>query len=265
MAAVLAFAIGASLGSFVNVLIDRLPEGRSIVRPRSSCDACHRELGSLEMIPIVSYLVLRGKCSACGVRIPVRVLFVELATGSMLFGLYLQHGLGLTFAVLSMIFIILIAITFIDYYHQLILNVMTYPAALAALILSLFWPELGFDRTWFGFDGALASFYNSLATATIAFLLFLLLAAVARMGYGDVKLVLVLGLLLGYPALIISLWIGIVVGGVVGLALIFLGGRSRKDAIPFGPFLAGGAIVAFYLLGWITERYQGLGLGGFVL
>ena len=265
MAAVFAVAFGAAFGSFLNVIIDRLPAGKSLVFPPSSCDHCGTRLRGTDMVPIFSYLWLRGKCRTCSAKIPVRVLFVELSTGALVLGLFLQHGMSPEFFVLSVIFMVLIVVTFIDVYHQLILNIVTYPAALAALLLAFFWPELGFPRTYLGHDGALASFYNSLSVGFIAFSIFLVLAMVARLGYGDVKLVLVLGLLLGYPATIVALWLGIVAGGLWGIGLLLFKKKSRQDAIPFGPFLAGGAIAAFFLLEWITVRHQEYGLGGFLL
>ncbi len=267
MVAVLVFANGATIGSFINVVADRLPAGRSLVRPRSSCDSCHRPLSNAELIPILSYIGLRGRCRNCGAGIPLRVLLVEIATASVFTGLYLQHGFSPEFVVLAGAMAFLLAVAATDFDHQLILNSMTFPAAVAALALAAFWPELGFDRTFFGLGANLASFLNSLLSGLGAFAVFMGIAIISRqgMGWGDVKLVLVLGFLLGYPVILVSLWLGIVSGGVVAATLWATGLRGRKDVIPFGVFLAGGAIAALFLLGWLTVRYQEHGIGGILL
>lgn len=267
MVGVLVFAIGASIGSFINVVADRLPQGRSLVTPRSACDSCGTPLSNVELIPILSYLVLRGRCRHCSVGIPIRVLAVEVATAALFVGLYLQHGLSGEFVVLAAAMAFLLAIATIDFDHQLILNSMTFPAMVAALALAAFWPELGFDRTFYGLGSNWASFVNSLLSGIGAFLVFVGIAIVSRqgMGLGDVKLALVLGFLLGYPAILVSLWLGVVSGGVVAVTLLATGLRGRKDAIPFGVFLAGGAIAGLFLLGWITSRYQQHGIQGIFL
>ena len=267
MVGVLVFAMGASIGSFINVVADRLPRGRSLVTPRSACDSCGTPLSNAELIPILSYIVLRGRCRHCSVGIPIRVLAVEIATAVLFVGLYLQHGLSGEFVVLAVAMAFLLAIATIDFDHQLILNSMTFPAVVVALAMAAFWPELGFDRTFFGLGSNWASFVNSLLSGLGAFLVFMGIAIASRqgMGWGDVKLVLVLGFLLGYPAILVSLWLGVVSGGVVAVTLWATGLRGRKDVIPFGVFLAGGAIAGLFLLGWITSRYQQHGIEGFLL
>ena len=145
MPAVLAFLIGASIGSFLNVVIDRLPAGRSLVRPRSSCDTCQTVLSNTDNIPILSYLFLRGRCRYCDAGIPVRVLLVEIATAGLFLALYFQFGFGARFGVMAGATAVLIAVALIDLDHQLILNKITFPAAIVVLALSPFWPELGFN------------------------------------------------------------------------------------------------------------------------
>ncbi len=265
--AAFAFLIGAAVGSFLNVVIDRLPAGRSLVHPRSVCDACQRPLKELDMVPIVSYLALRGRCRYCGHGIPLRVLLVEAAMASLATGLYIQHGLGIELFVLGAAVALLIVVAGIDYDHQLILNKMTTPAAVAALAMAAFWPDLGFPRTFFGDEGRLDSFLNSLISGASAFSALAAVVVLSRggMGEGDVKLTLVLGLFLGFPAVVAALWLGAVSGGIVAIALRATGRKGRKDTIPFGVFLAGGAIAAIMMIGWITSRYQEKGLGGFTL
>ncbi|MDP6722334.1 MAG: prepilin peptidase, partial [Pirellulaceae bacterium] len=122
------FAIGASVGSFLNVVADRLPSGGSVVRPRSFCDNCRRPLSNFELIPIFSYLIQRGRCRHCGARIPVRVLLVEVATATLFLSVYFKLGFGIEFWVVAAASSVLLAIAVIDFEYQPILNKMILPA-----------------------------------------------------------------------------------------------------------------------------------------
>ena len=148
--AVLAFVVGSAVGSFLNVCIDRLPRGQSLVGPPSHCAACGKRLAVFELIPIVSYLWLRGKCRACGARIPKRVLVVELLTGLLFTAISLSYGFGIEFLVLAVYASLFLILAFIDLEHGLILNKIVYPAILISLVLSPFWPSLGFPREFLG-------------------------------------------------------------------------------------------------------------------
>ncbi len=263
-AAIVAFLIGASLGSFLNVVIDRVPEGRSLLRPGSACDSCGRSLHPAENIPIISYIVLRGQCRTCSARIPIRVVIVEIATASLFLGLALQHRFDPRFWALAASAALMIAIFFIDWERGLILNSMTYPAALIALAIAPLWPQMGLERTFMGDGGALGSFLNSLVSGAGAFLAFLFVVYATRggIGMGDVKLVLVMGFILGYPGIVAAIWLGVIAGGVVAIALIAAKLKGRKDAIAFGPFLAAGMIVVMLSFNWLTERHAAHGIGG---
>jgi leader peptidase (prepilin peptidase)/N-methyltransferase len=265
--AIFAFLIGASIGSFLNVVIDRVPEGRSLVHPPSSCDSCHTRLRTLDLVPVLSYLALRGKCRYCGASIPFRVPFIEAAMGSLTTGLYIQHGLSLELFVLGGAVAYLLVIAGIDFERQLILNSMTVPALVVTLALAAFWPDLDFPRTFFGEVGRLDSFLNSLISGAGAFTGFILILILSRggMGEGDVKLAPVLGFFLGYPAVVVALWLAAISGGIVAIILWVMKKKGRKDALPYGVFLAGGAIAAIMMLDWITTRYLEEGLQAFTL
>ena len=257
---VLIFAIGASVGSFVNVVADRIPAGKSLVRPRSSCSSCGRALSRIDLVPILSYLVLRGRCRHCGAGIPLRVLAVELATALLFTAVYLKFGLGVEFVLTSAAVALLLAVAIIDLEHGLILNRIALPSSVALLLIAPFWTELGLPRAFFGYPTLVASLLNSLVAGAGAFLLFLVVAlAYPRgMGGGDIKLAGLLGLLVGFPGVVVALWGAVVTGGVVAIALLMLRRKQRKDAIPFGPFLSLGGVVVLLTGSEIVSAYQRL-------
>ena len=257
---VFAFLIGASVGSFLNVTIDRLPHGQSLVRPRSFCDACNRSLSSWDMAPVVSYLWLRGRCRHCRAKIPVRVLLTEAVTGILFTFLYLRYGFGIEFLVMAAVVSLMLVVAIIDLEHGLILNKIIYPAIIILLLISPFWTELGLSRSFPGTPELLASFLNSLAAGMGAFLVFLMITMIypAGMGGGDVKLAGLIGLLVGFPGVLLALWMAVVAGGLMAITLLVLGKKGRKDSIPFGPFMAAGALVTFLAGGEIIGRYQEL-------
>ena len=258
MIGVLAFVLGLSVGSFVNVAADRLPGGRSLVKPRSFCDSCNRTLSTLDMIPIVSYLWLRGRCRYCGAHIPLRVPLAELATGVLFTIAYLRFGYGVETIVICFALTLLMIVTLIDLEHGLILNVVVFPTMAVLVVVAPFWSELGLDRPLLGSLGMPASLLNSLIAGFGAFLAFLAIAIVSPngMGAGDVKFAGVLGLLLGFPGVLFALWLAVVGGGVVAAAFLLLRKRGRKDAMPFGPFLALGAALVLLVGTDLSSGYQ---------
>ena len=150
MLAALAFFIGGSVGSFLNLAADRMPAGRSIVSPRSFCEACGRRLGSLDMVPVFSYLLLRGSCRYCGARIPVRLMVVESIMGALFAIIYLRHGFAVEFVVLGAAVSLLMVVALVDLERGLILNQVIYPSLVVLIVLSPFWTELGLTRSFLG-------------------------------------------------------------------------------------------------------------------
>ena len=258
MLAVIAFAIGASVGSFVNVVADRLPEGKSLVRPRSHCPTCDRPLSNVEMVPVLSYLWLRGSCRQCGAPIRARVLVVEVVTGALFAATYLRFGFGFDFIVLCAGVSLLLAVAVIDLEHKLILNRIVFPSLAVLLVIAPFWTTLGLPRSFPVSPDMLASFANSIVAGAGSFLLFLLIyvAYPQGMGGGDVKLAGLIGLLVGFPGLIVALWGGVVSGGLVAIFLLVSRKKGRKDEISFGSFLAAAAIVALLWGSDIVSGYQ---------
>ena len=255
---ILIFAIGASVGSFLNVVADRLPARQSLVSPRSFCPSCKRPIPNIEMVPIFSYLWIRGRCRGCGAAIPARVFCVELITGLLFAAVYLKFGFGVEFIYVGAAVSLLLAVAIIDLEHNLILNRIVYPSVVILLILAPFWPKLYLARTFLGSSDMLASLANSLVAGAGAFLFFLLVyvAYPQGMGGGDVKLAGLLGLLVGFPGILVALWCAIVSGGLVAILLMILHKKGRKDAIPFGPFLSLGGIVVLLAGSNIITWYQ---------
>lgn len=231
--------LGLAVGSFLNVVIVRLPEARSLVRPRSACPGCGAAIAWHDNIPLLSFVLLRGRCRACGIRIPWRYPLVEALTGALFAASFAAFGPSIDFVVAAALLSALVAITFIDLDHQIIPNAITYPGIVAGLLASLISPRLS------AIDAAL----GLLAGGGI----FLLIAEGSLrimgregMGGGDVKLGAMLGAFLGWKATLFTLLLSVVGGGLVAGVLIASGLKGRKDPIPFGPFLAGAGAVGFF-------------------
>lgn len=248
-AALLALPFGLVFGSFLTVAVHRVPRGESLARPRSRCPSCGTQLRATDNVPVVSWLLLRGRCRACGARISPVYPLLELATGALFAGVALRfHDLWV--AVLLAPFCgLLVAISVIDIQTKKIPNRLVYPALLLSAGYLLVARVAGADV--------------DLVRAGVGFLAlgggFLLVALVVPkgMGMGDVKLAALIGLVLGSQGLAlvgVAAGAGILLGGV-GAAAALVAGASRKQAIPFGPFLAAGALVAVFLGSEIASRY----------
>jgi leader peptidase (prepilin peptidase)/N-methyltransferase len=238
--------LGLIVGSFLNVCIDRLPAKKSLAYPPSHCDACQHPLQILDLIPVVSYLWLRGKCRYCGAKIPQRLPWVELSTGILFAFLFWRYELTWEFPLIAFYSCILLVLALIDLQHKLILNVIVYPAAIIAFIVGFFIPD--FDV------------YKGVLGGAIGFAILMLPALISRrgMGWGDVKMAGLIGLMTGYPRVIAGLFLGILSGGLIAITLLIFRRKSRKDAIPFGPFLALGAFIALIYGQEIIDWYLSL-------
>lgn len=242
------FVFGSLIASFLNVVIDRLPAGESVISPPSRCAGCKRQLGAKDLIPILSYLVLRGRCRYCQAVIPKRILFVETVTAVLFALLYLSYGL--TPELLAMLFYasLFLTIAVIDLEQGIIPNKLTYPGAGVALIITILNPSLGLKSALIGGMVGLGSF--------------LLIAILSRggMGLGDVKLATLVGLAIGFPQVLAALLLAVVSGGLVALVLLLTRVKSLKEAIPFGPFLCLGALATLWwgsqLLGWYLAFFK---------
>ena len=230
------------------------------MRPPSYCESCQRPLASIDMVPMISYFWLRGKCRHCKASVPSRVVVVEAATGALFLTAFSLFGIGLDFIVVSACLSLLVVVSLIDLEHGLILNSMVFPSIVLLLVLGPFWTEIGLTRSFLGDETVLASLANSYISGLGAFLAFLTIALItpAGMGGGDVKFAAVLGLMVGFPGILLAIWISAVGGGLIAIGLILAGRKGRKDVIPFGPFMALGAAVVLIAGSHLIDWYQDL-------
>jgi len=254
---IIIFAIlGLAVGSFLNVCIDRLPQNKSIVFPPSHCEACQHKLAAKDLIPVFSYLRLRGRCRYCQASVPRRLFWVELATALIFAFLYwwcvvFNPELGIaTFGVMAFYACLFTIIFVIDLEQGLILNKVVYPGMVVALLLALL-PQ---SRLTLMIGPGIAS---AALGGGIGFGLFLLIAIVSRggMGWGDVKLAALIGLATGFPLVFLAIIMGAILGGIVAVALVIAKKRKRRETIPFGPFLALAAMITLLWGSNILEWY----------
>jgi leader peptidase (prepilin peptidase) / N-methyltransferase len=248
MEATFAGVLGAVFGSFLNVVAFRLPRHESLVKPRSRCPSCGAQVRPRDNVPVLSWLLLRGRCRDCSAAISPRYPLVEGATALLCAGAVLTHSSAAGIALSAVLILVLVPAALIDLEHRIIPNTLTGAGALLALGLGT-----GLDPS--GEPARLIA-----GAAAGGFLLLAALAYPGGMGMGDVKLAGVLGLFLGAavaPAILIALVSGVAVGGVV---VARVGVRAgRKTAVPFGPFLAlGGAVAVFVgnpIVAWYSHAF----------
>ena len=239
--AAIALAPGLALGSFLNVVAARVPLRRSIVRPPSACMSCQTEIAWFDNVPLLSYVLLRGRCRTCASSIPMRYPLVELTTGLLIAGCVWKFGLSLDAAVASFFCAALVAVSATDVEHRIVPNRIVVPAAAVVLLAqtalhpSVEWIVGGFGLAAFLFAAALAH--------------------PKGMGMGDVKLALLLGVMLGRTGPV-ALMIGMFAALVPSIVLVARhGARARKMGIPFAPFLALGGVVALFAGHGLLDAY----------
>ncbi len=242
--AVCAGVIGALIGSFLNVVIWRLPRGESVVTPPSACPGCGARIAPYDNIPVLSWLLLRGRCRRCGEPISARYPLVEALTAALMALVPICLGTGEEQWIGYALVLILIPLTFIDLDHRILPNKITYPAVPLAIVLTAAFDT---DHLVEHLIAGAAAFGVLFAAAWIY---------PSGMGVGDVKLVGVLGLFLGRsvaPAMLVAFLLGTLVG--IGVMAAKGVREGRKTAIPFGPFLAIGGLVGLYAGGDIVDWY----------
>ncbi|WP_028309451.1 prepilin peptidase [Desulfitibacter alkalitolerans] len=224
--------LGLVIGSFLNVCIYRIPKGKSVIYKPSNCTSCNTNLEILDLIPLISYILLRGKCRYCGEGIKVRYPLVEILTGGIFLITYLYIGFDVLLIKYLVLFSVLIVATFIDLDHQIIPNKLVFLIFTWGIIWQIFYPEL----FW----------YQSIGGAILGGGLLFLAAIISRggMGGGDIKLMFAAGFILGISATALALFLSFLAGSIIGMVLILLRIKGRKDPIPFGPFLSLGIFIA---------------------
>ena len=246
------FLAGAAVGSFLNVCIYRMPLEQSIISPGSRCMACGSDVRWFDNIPIVSWFLLRGRCRQCGAVFSIRYPLVELLTACLFLLLFLRFNLSTSFFVYALLVASLIVVTFIDFDHQIIPDEISLPGVGLGFLASFFLPEPGWSSSLLG----IVAGWGSLA---LVFYSYLWLTGREGMGGGDAKLLAMLGAFLGVKAVPFIIFSSSLVGTVAGLSIMVLQRKGRHLAIPFGPYLAFGAVLYIFYGPWLINWYLRLG------
>jgi len=253
------FLFGLAIGSFLNCLIYRLEKKKGFLKGRSFCPHCKHTLSWQDLIPVFSFLILKGKCRYCGKKISIQYPLVELATGILFVSLYLllnsQNLLVTRYPLLITSFWLLITsfliVIFVyDFKHYLIPDKIIYPAIIIALIYRLI-----------GIYYLPTSIYGYLFSAFAGAGFFLVIVLLSRgkwMGIGDIKLAFLIGLLLGHPNTLLALFLAFLIGAIIGVGLIGLKKKTIKSELPFGPFLVIGTYLALFFGEKIINWYFNL-------
>ncbi|MGA2462962.1 MAG: prepilin peptidase [Thermodesulfobacteriota bacterium] len=248
MLVVVSIMFGAIVGSFLNVCIIRLPKEESIIIPGSHCPQCNHPIKFYDNFPLISYLLLGGKCRYCKRSISAQYPLVEGTTAISSLLLFLKYGLSLSYFFYFSFVAALIIITLIDLYHQIIPDVISIPGIGVGLLGALIIPHITFFNSLLGIllgGGSLfvvATFYQWLFKRE-------------GMGGGDVKLLAMIGAFLGWDAVILTILLSSLIGSITGIIIMVLKGKDFKYAIPFGPFLSLGAVIALFYKNEIISWY----------
>ena len=244
----LAVLLGLILGSFLNVCIYRLPREMSIVRPRSCCPSCNRMIAWFDNIPLLSYLLLRGKCRHCGTAIPIRYPLIEAITGLISWLVFYRFGLSLDYFVYFLYAASLLTVSVIDLEHRIIPDQISLSGIVIGLLLAAFTPVIPFLDSLAGF--ALGG--GSLLLVGMAY------EAVRKqegIGGGDIKLLAMIGAFTGWQGVLFTIFGGSMIASIVGITLMIVRRENGQVPIPFGPFLSGASFL-FILVGpWLIEKY----------
>ena len=270
----ISFILGLIVGSFLNVCIYRIPRSISVVKPPSACPNCDTSIRPWDNLPLLSYILLKGRCRSCKERISIRYPLVELLNGILYLSVITHFGLGWYLPLLLIFVSAMIVITFIDLDFQIIPDIITIPGIVIGLLgASIILPDpflchhacvLHEDRAQIT-----VGFKNSLIGIFLGGGLFYLIAVASRggIGGGDIKMMAMVGAFMGWKAVLLTTFIGSLVGSILGIYMMLFKGRGRKTKIPFGPFLSLGAIISLFfgdaILKWYLPLYKHYFLEGF--
>lgn len=274
---ILSFVLGSMIGSFLNVCICRLPENQSVVKPRSRCPKCGNSIAWYDNIPVLSWLILGAKCRNCGETISWQYPLVEALTGALFVCVYWRFGVTVATPVYMLLIAGLVVVTFIDLSHWIIPNEVTFPGIFIGLgcsVLGMFYPQSGLLVT-----SVFVSLLGILAGGGVLYLLDKIALVVAKkrgMGFGDVKLLAMLGAFLGWQGVLVTLMFASLAGSLIGVSMILLHRSFRRpeedtqaaedkddepvpegNYLPFGPYLVLGALVFLYFGKSIIGFYTG--------
>lgn len=243
---ILVFVFGLVFGSFFNVVGLRVPMKESLIQPPSHCTTCQRQLTAIDLIPVLSYIFLGGKCRSCGQKIAWIYPFIELLTGILFAFSYWQYGLSEQFIVALLLISLLVIVVVSDITYMLIPD----------KVLLCFLPLLVIGRML----APLTPWWDSIVGAVVGFGVVYSIAVVSRggIGGGDIKLFFLLGLVLGTIHTLLTLFIAAVIGMVAGMIVLQVRQQGRKTAIPFGPAIALAAVIVYFYGNVIIQWYVGL-------
>ena len=231
---------GAAIGSFLNVLIYRIPEGQSIIFPSSRCPRCTHSIRFYDNIPIISYLILKGRCRDCHEKISLRYPLVETITALLSMFLFWKFGLSTKYLFSFIFTCALIVITFIDLDHQIIPDVITLPGIPVFFLIAISFMGIPV------LEALLGILIGGGCLFAIAFI-YELITKREGMGGGDIKLLALLGAFLGWKSLFFILFVSSLLGAVVGISVMIARGKDMKYAVPFGPFLSIAAVAYLFV------------------
>lgn len=243
--------LGLALGSFFNVCIFRIPLKRSIISPPSSCPHCHNRIRFYDNIPVLSFILLRGKCRYCHDRISWHYPVVEALTALLSFALFIKYNLSYQYIIFLIFLSALVVIAFVDLYHRIIPDVISLPGILAGFIVTFILSHI----SWYD------SMVGALAGGGSLFLIAIIyerLTGKEGMGFGDVKLLAMIGAWMGWRALPFVVLISSLTGAVIGVIFLWVSGKGFRFKIPFGPFLSFGTILYFFFGLELENWYFGL-------
>ena len=245
---ILIVLIGLAWGSFLNVLIFRIPRKMSILKPPSSCPECHHRIKFYHNIPVVSYILLKGKCRYCGAKIPFFYFLVEAATPILFILLYFKFSLSLHFFISCLFASAMIILCVIDYNHQILPDIITLPGLVGAVVYSLF-------RTDLNLTDSLLGAVSGAGFLLLVYALYYFIRKKEGLGMGDVTIMLFIGSYLGWKMSFFTLLIASFVGAAVGIYFVYVKKKTFQYSLPFGTFLAPAAIFTLLWGNQILQAY----------
>lgn len=248
---IFSFLFGAAIGSFLNVLIYRMPIGKSIVKPGSFCPQCKKPIKWYENIPIVSFLLLKGKCSGCKKPISIHYPLIELLTGLIFLVLFLKFDIGMDFFFYLFFFCSLIVISGIDFLRQDIFDITVIPGIIIGLIFQLLNGNIKAALIGLFFGGGLILLIRAIGG---------LVYKKEVMGLGDVYLTAMIGAFVGFPFILVTIFFAALTGSIMGIFYLVSTKQDRESPIPFGPFLSIGGAVVVLFHNQVVEMFALLGV-----
>lgn len=244
--------LGLVFGSFLNVVIHRVPLRQSLVRPRSRCPACGKPVAAYDNVPVVSYVLLGGRCRHCKANISARYPLVELAVGAASLASFVRHGPSVDYVVELAFVAAMIALVFIDFDHRILPDGITLPGTALGLLLAG-------PRESIAFVDALAGAALGAGLLFLVSEVYFRLRRVEGLGFGDVKMMGMVGAFLGWRGVLLTLFLGSLSGSLVGLVVLGRKGGTLRTKLPFGTFLGLGAVVTVYsgapLIAWYSSFF----------